>query len=298
MHHLNFPRFEGPAISSRSEFRPSLTMLGWGLNEEQNVHAYIERAEALLAKHTDDFEVILFDDGSTDRTWEIAEQCRKTRPWLRVVKNPGNRGPAYCMRRGFPMVTKQYVFWQTCDWAYDVDFLLGNLHLLKDYDILQGVRLGSLSLKGIATSRSDSFRKGVISAVNYWLIRCLFRLPLHDYQNVTVYPAEWARSLTLQSSSSFANPEMLLKSWWKGASFHEIPVGFIKRTVGIGKGTSFRRVAHSICNILGWWFLWNVLRCRTDFGRGNVRHWSGPVALSVGESRQSFPEASLTRKAA
>jgi glycosyltransferase involved in cell wall biosynthesis len=298
MSQSTIPMFDSRADSSRPAFRPSLTMLGWGLNEEQSVRGYIERAEALLAEHTDDFEVILFDDGSTDRTWEIAEECRKTRPWLRVVRNPGNRGPAYCMRRGFPMVTKQFVFWQTCDWAYDIDFLLSNLHLLQDYDILQGVRIDSLSLKGIAGTRSDSFRKGVISAVNYWLIRCLFRLPLNDYQNVTVYPADWARSLVLQSSSSFANPEMLLKSWWKGASFHEVPVGFIKRTVGVGKGTSFRRIAHSIRNIFGWWFLWNILRRRPDFGRGQVKHWSGSLVVPSGKSRNSARELPPARRAA
>ena len=256
-------------------------MLGWGLNEEANVGRYIERAEATLRKATDDFEVILFDDGSTDRTYEIAVEYARSRPWLRVVKNPGNRGPAYCMRQGFPLATKDYVFWQTCDWAYDIEIMLSRVDLLQQFDVLQGVRFGSLSLKGMAESRSDSFRKGVISAVNYWLVRGLFGLPLSDYQNVTLYPTELARSIYLQSSSSFANPEMLLKSWWKGTSFQEVPVAFIKRTQGVGKGTSFKRIAHSIRNIFYWWFCWNILRRREDFGRGTVTRWSEAAPLAA-----------------
>jgi len=272
--------------------RTSLTMLGWGLNEEQNVRGYIERAERLLSAHATDFELILFDDGSTDRTWEIASECARTRPWLLLVKNERNLGPAFCTKQGFQLATKDYVFWQTCDWAYDIDLLISSLQLLEDHDVLQGVRLGSLSPRGIASARSDNLRKGVISAVNYLLIRLLFRLPLHDYQNVTVYPRELVLSLDLESNSSFTNAELLLKSWWKGASFQEVPVRFIKRTVGKGKGTSIRRILQSVQDILHWWCRWVVLGRRADFGRGTVSYWQEPstaVTPSIGPLRPARP---------
>jgi len=270
-------------------------MLGWGLNEEAAVGGYIERAERTLRAASDDFELILFDDGSTDRTHAIAEEYRRTRPWLRVVKNERNRGPAYCAKSGFQLATKDYVFWQTCDWAYDIETLMANLSLLQQYDVLQGVRLGSLTFDGIAKSRSDSVRKGVISAVNYLLIRLLFRLPLSDYQNVTIYPTKLAKSLKLESDSSFTNPELLLKAWWKGTSFHEVPVAFIKRTVGSGKGTSINRIARSVGDILYWWSRWILLRRRDDFGRGNVVYWTD--VLKLNDSFDTAPTPAMRRAA-
>lgn len=56
----------------------------WAFNEEVNIAGYIERAGRLLASLTDDYELILIDDGSTDRTLEIARSCQQTRPWLQV----------------------------------------------------------------------------------------------------------------------------------------------------------------------------------------------------------------------
>ena len=57
----------------------SLSMLGWALNEEASIAAYIDRAGAFLAALTDDFELIVIDDGSTDRTWDIAERRGRVR---------------------------------------------------------------------------------------------------------------------------------------------------------------------------------------------------------------------------
>ena len=62
----------------------SLSMLGWALNEEESLGGYIDRAGALLASLTDDYELVFIDDGSTDRTWEIAVEYQRTRPWLSV----------------------------------------------------------------------------------------------------------------------------------------------------------------------------------------------------------------------
>jgi dolichol-phosphate mannosyltransferase len=46
-------------------------MLGWALNEEQNIADYVRRAEVFLQSVSDDYELILIDDGSSDRTWAM-----------------------------------------------------------------------------------------------------------------------------------------------------------------------------------------------------------------------------------
>ena len=118
--------------------------------------------------------------------------------------------------------------------------------------------------------RSDTAYKGLVSVVNYRLIRLLFRLPLQDYQNVTVYPRALIQSVTLETESAFTNPECLLKTWWRGATFKEVPVPFLKRRQGHGKGTRPLAIAAAIRDILKWWLRWVVLRRRADHGRGRV----------------------------
>lgn len=247
-------------------------MLGWALNEEASVGEYIERAEAFLRSLTDDFELVLIDDGSTDRTAQIVREHQRTRPWLRLHSNGRNRGSGYNTKKAISLATKDYLFWQTVDWAYDISRLGEHLGYLGEFDVLQGVRHGTVSLSGLLSRRSDSPYKGLVSITNYLLVRLLFRLPLHDYQNVTVYPSRLIQSVTLESESSFTNPECLLKAWWKGASIREFPVPFLKRQKGTAKGTRPRVVVRSVTDIFRWWLRWVVLGRRPDKGRGRISY--------------------------
>jgi glycosyltransferase involved in cell wall biosynthesis len=239
-------------------FRPGLSMLGWALNEEQNLAEYVLRAEAFLRSVSDDYELIVIDDGSTDRTWELAVELGASRPWLTLLKNERNRGPGYCYRRGIGAATKTYFMAQTVDWAYDIEGLGRAFNELRRYDILQGVRPGEFSF-GTLRRRSDSLYKGIVSLVNYALIRLLFQVPFADFQNVTVCPTRLAQSLTLESEGSFTNPEVMMKLYWGGASFLQVPVLFQKRGRGKGTGTRARAVVKSIADIFGCWFRWVVL---------------------------------------
>jgi glycosyl transferase family 2 len=256
-----------PAGTPRVPF--SLSMLGWALNEEENIAAYIDRAEAFLSALTDDYELILLDDGSVDRTWSIVTDARRTRPWLKPYQNERNRGSGYDTKRAISLATKDYVFWQTVDWAYDIRGLAAALPQLKEVDVLQGVRVGTATAAGI-TRRSDNAYKGVVSIVNYWLIRLLFGLPFGDFQNVTVYPRALIQSVILETESSFTNAECLLKTWWRGATFREIEVPFLKRARGRGTGTKPRAIINAIRDILTWWVRWVVLGRRVDRKRGRI----------------------------
>ena len=250
-----------------------LSMLSWALNEEENIAEFIERAEAFLTAATTDFELILIDDGSSDRTSDIARSYQATRPWLRLYSNDRNRGSGYSAKRAIALAEKDYLFWQTVDWSYDLTELGPALHLLEQYDILQGVRVDALSPATLFQTRSDTPGKAFISVANYLLIRTLFQLPLHDYQNVTVYPRRLIQSVELESESAFTSPECLLKVWWQGVSIKEVPVRFRKRARGIAKGTRFRAIAVAVRDILRFWFLWVVLN-RRDRRRGTVVAWN------------------------
>jgi hypothetical protein len=245
-------------------------MLGWALNEEDSVGRYIERAEALLSALTDDFELILIDDGSSDGTFEVASRYARTRPWLKVHRNEQNRGSGFNTKRAIALASKDYVFWQTVDWAYDIRQLAGAMHELGTVDVIQGVRADSTSARGMVDRRSDTPYKGLVSVVNYRLVRTLFRLPLADYQNVTVYPRALIQSVKLETESAFTNPECLLKTWWRGATFKEVPVPFVKRTIGRGTGTRPRAIVAAVRDILYWWMQWIVLNRRAHRGRGRV----------------------------
>jgi glycosyltransferase involved in cell wall biosynthesis len=252
---------------------PSFSMLGWAYNEEENVAAYIERAEAFLSALTDDFELILIEDCSTDRTMQIALQHQKTRPWLRIYQHDRNRNCGFNARRAVSLATKEYLFWQTVDWSYDISLLPQVLPYLEEFDVLQGARFNTFSWRGLGT-RSDNRIKALVSMINYLLVRVLFRLPIHDYQNVTLYPTKLIQSVELVSDSAFINPECLLKTWWKGTRVKEFRVGFCKRERGEAKGTKPKMIWNAIKDIVGYWWNWIVRGQRQDRGQGQVSYWT------------------------
>jgi dolichol-phosphate mannosyltransferase len=250
-------------------FRPSLSMLGWALNEEQNLAEYVGRAETFLRSVSDDFELILIDDGSTDGTWQLAQQLQAERPWLTLLQNDRNRGPGYCYRRAIAAATKEYFMAQTVDWAYAIDRLALAFDELRRYDILQGVRPGEFSWSSLR-HRSDNLFKGFVSFTNYALVRGLFLLPFGDFQNITVCPTRLTRGLALESTGSFTNPEVMMKLYWSGASFLQVAVPFQKRGRGKGTGTRFKAIATSIFEIFSAWVRWVVLGGYPNRRRGTV----------------------------
>ncbi|HEY7168084.1 MAG TPA: glycosyltransferase family 2 protein [Candidatus Binatia bacterium] len=255
-------------------------MLSWAYNEELNIADYLARASALMDATAKDYEIILIDDGSTDRTYEIAKSVQRQNPRLRIFQNGRNMGSGVSHRVAISKASKEYLFWQTVDWSYDISELRRCLEHLKTYDIVQGVRLGArpeerrlgpvrrffhIFSTTHLNRRSDNVKKALVSVINYVLVRTLFRVPVSDFQNVTFYPTRWIQSVRFEASSAFANPEGLIKAYWNGMTIKEVPIGFIPRRHGVGKGTRLRAIRAAVLDILRLWFKWVI-----KGGRGNV----------------------------
>ncbi len=240
-------------------------MLAWGLNEEALLVDFLDKAFQLLASAVNDYEVVFVDDGSTDRTPEILEAYREKEPRLKVIANPQNMNVGISCRRAIEGASKDYLFWQTVDWAYDIEDLRIYLELTEYYDIVQGIRPVPerlLSYIPVVRSiyrvkgRSDNLWKAVISLTNYYVLRVLFGVNFHDFQNVTFYPTRLAQSLDLQGVTPFVNPEMLIKSYYRGARFIEVPIRFIPRSKGQAKGTKIKTVLRTVIDIFRHWLRW------------------------------------------
>jgi len=87
---------------------PRLSIVIPTYNERENLPILLERLEKTL--HNIDFETIVVDDDSPDRTWELARELARTKyPWLRVIRRVGERGLASAVIRGFSEARGEYV---------------------------------------------------------------------------------------------------------------------------------------------------------------------------------------------
>lgn len=224
----------------------SISFLSWALNEEENAGDFYRRAIDFCGSIAHDYEIIVIDDGSTDRTLEILREFELKDTNLKILKNDKNLGVGASMRRAIENSSKEYLIWQTQDWSYDLAWFSENISMLGAFDVIHGVRKLSFSLK----NRSDNRAKALVSLLNYSLIRLLFKVPFSDYQNVTLYKTKTVQSISLVSKSSFTSPELLLRTWLAGNRFLEVPVHFNPRKFGVAKGTKFRSILKSIGEIL------------------------------------------------
>jgi len=284
---------------SLPKFDRSVSLVSWAYNEEELIEDFIRRADAILASCVEDYEIVIVDDGSKDRTPLILSQLKTQIQHLRVLTNEVNRNVGFSSRRAIAAASKEYVFWQTVDWSYDIGLLRIFLEMLKTHDVVAGVRRAPVKIqmrlvKPLAfifkifrlkhlTRRSDTVFKALVSVINYSLIRLLFGLKLSDYQNVVFYPAPLIQPIiaTAEADSSFANPELLFKASMKGASIAEAPINFIPRSAGQAKGTRLKAIKASIRDIFKFWWKWRVLG-RIDKAHGgrvarlNPAQWPQP----------------------
>ncbi len=269
-----------------TKFDKSVSLLCWGYNEEASIEEFFRKAAALMESACEDYEIVFIEDGSTDRTLEIARRCSEANPRIKVYPNECNLNVGISSRRAIQRAEKEYLLSQTIDWSYDLSHLAGFLPFLHEYDIVQGTRRApvktkipflspcatfiSLCAPGHLQKRSDNLQKAVVSIINYMLIRILYGVPLSDFQNITIYPTKWVQSLTYEARSSFANPEGLIKSYWNGMAIKEVPIPFIPRKEGEAKGTRLPAIIASVKDVLGLALKWRLQGRRVFNRRGRV----------------------------
>jgi glycosyltransferase involved in cell wall biosynthesis len=292
------PKYTLDMCLSLPKFNRSVSLVCWAYNEEELIGDYLARANEILQKTVEDYEIVVVDDSSTDRTYEIVKNLLKDCPQIKLIQNPVNLNVGLSSQKAIMNATKEYLFWQTIDWSYDLSYLRVFLELLKSYDIVAGVRrepvkaadrsmkpiLGLLKLFGIKhiTRRSDTIQKAIISVINYLLIRLLFNVPLSDYQNVVFYPTRLIQQITFESRSSFSNPEFLFKSYWKGANIVEVPISFLPRQAGKAKGTRPKAIMNSVSDIFRLWFKWIIFGQRENLRKGHIKRLD-PIEWEKGQ---------------
>jgi hypothetical protein len=268
-----WPETSLPEFTARGKFDRSVSMLAWGYNEELLVERFLERAAELLDRVVEDWEIVFVDDCSTDRMPEILCAFAKREPRLRVIRHERNMNVGMACRTAVANARKEFLFWQTVDWSYDIGKLRVFLELLRHFDAVQGVRPVPIRLMSYIPvlrsiyrirRRSDSFYKAVVSIGNYYVLRILFGARFQDFQNVTFYATGPLQKLPLSGRTSFVNPEMLLRSYQRGVRFIEVPIRFIARTQGKAKGTRPITVLRSVLDTVRNWLRWGARQRVSD----------------------------------
>ena len=206
---------------------PSISLFFPAWNEEDYVERAVGRALAVLPRLTDDFEIIVVNDASTDRTRELAEALAARHPQVRVVSHEVNLKLGGAMRTGFGASTKDVVIYSDMDLPFDLNELERALHLMEylEADMICAFRFDRTS---------EGAKRIAYSFVYNLLIRSLFDVHVKDINfSFKVVHRRVLESLELKSQGSFIDAELVVKAIRKGFRVFQMGVDYFPRTRGI-----------------------------------------------------------------
>lgn len=205
--------------------QPSLSVIFPAFNEEANVAASVEGVRAVLRRHFDDFEIIVVDDGSTDRTPALADDLAARYPEVRVLHHDQNYKLGRTLRTGLAAATKELVFYTDADLPIDFHEIPRGVELL--------LRNGVQVVTGYRLTRSERWWRTVYTVVYNGLVDAVFGLRLRDVNfSYKLFSAEALRRLELTSEGSFIDVEILARARRAGMNIDEIGVHYSPRRAG------------------------------------------------------------------
>ena len=121
-------------------------------------------------------EVIVVDDDSPDRTWELAQQLRNTYPSLKVIRRTEEKGLTSAILRGIKEARGKIICWMDCDLSMPPEILAKMIKEINGYDLVVGSRF----LPGGKDARPFSYPK-IFSRIINILSQLLLYADFHDY---------------------------------------------------------------------------------------------------------------------
>ncbi len=202
---------------------PLLSMVIPAFNEELMIESSLttiyEHLQGMSMRYR--FEVIVIDDGSTDRTREIADSFAVNRPEVRVAALPSNMRLGEALRYGFKLSRGDVVIVFDSDLSYSVDHIDAMLLVMREQHAK--IVVASPYMKGGETTAVPWRRAAMSREVN----RLLSATSQSKVKTVTgmvrAYDGIFIRSLPLKSMGPEVNTEILYKAQIMRARVAEVP---------------------------------------------------------------------------
>ena len=224
----------------------SLTIFFPCYNDSGTIASLVISAYDVAKSLTNDFEVIVIDDGSEDNSRQILDSLKLIYNDLKLIYHPKNKGYGDVLRSGFNSATKNYIFYTDGDGQFDV-YELKRLYrcLNKDVDVVNGYKI----------FRNDPLHRILIGKTYLFLTRLIFNYKSRDVDcDFRLIKRSIIKEINLKQKSGVVCLELIKKLENINAVFIEIPVNHYFRTHGKSQFFNFKRISEIIFNIFVLYF--------------------------------------------
>lgn len=232
-------------MATSESVRPSITAFFLCYNDAGTIPSMVIVADRTLRKLTDDYEIIVGNDGSTDQSATVLAELQGLYPRLRVLNHAQNRGYGGNLRSGFAAATKDLIFYTDGDGQYDPGELpVLYERLTGDVDVVQGWKI----------QRHDPLHRIVIGKIYHWVVRAWFDLHLRDVDcDFRLIRRHVLESFPLESHTGCITVELMTRIQMGGFSLVEVPVHHYHRAHGQSQFFNVGRVAATLVQLFEMW---------------------------------------------
>jgi glycosyltransferase involved in cell wall biosynthesis len=210
-------------------------------NEEGNLERSVQRLNDAVRDRTCEYEVIVVNDGSRDRTARVLAQLGERYPTLRVVTHAANRGYGAALCSGFATARYEWVFMMDSDNQFDPVDLKLLLARASDGDIVAGRR----------KQRRDPLHRRLNAWAFFTLVTLLFGRLARDVNcGFKLMRRDQLAKMQLTSNGALINTEIFVKARRLGARVVEVPILHYPRTAGKQTGAKPRVVLRACAELL------------------------------------------------
>ncbi|MDA8168932.1 MAG: glycosyltransferase [Nitrospiraceae bacterium] len=239
--------------------RESLSIIFPAFNEEANIENTLNQTLHTMQRITDNWEIIVVDDGSSDRTPDIVKKYNALNSNIKVIRHPQNKGYGAALKSGIISAKSDLVFFCDSDLQFDIREIGKLLRWIDDYEIVVGYRI----------KRQDPFHRRLNAFGWNILIRLLLDLRIKDIDCAfKLFRREVFENIRIDAVGAMVNTDILAQAVKNTFRIKEVPVTHYPRLRGKQSGARLKVIAKAFRELL---VLYNKLQEHRKHPRVNVR---------------------------
>jgi glycosyltransferase involved in cell wall biosynthesis len=222
----------------------------------------VETAIDVLSRLAVEWEIIVIDDGSSDRTSEIGKELSEEYEGVKLIRHKENRGIGSAVNAGISNSSKTWVFYTDCDGQFDLDELEMMWQIRENADVISGFR----------RKRQDPLMRLIYSFVYNTLTYIVFWGGFKDVDaSFKLFRRDIFDSISIRSSTSVADLELLILPQKRGYRIKQLPVSHYPRRAGTVSYETYRK------GIFAWVRIAPIIAMLVQLMQLRLRLWRGDV---------------------
>lgn len=226
--------------------KPTISAFFPFLNDWGTIGSLVTAVDTVLQKVASNYEIIIVDDGSDEKSKEILKMLDRRFPKLRLITHKTNRGYGGALKSGIYGSKMDWIFYTDGDAQFDPrDLKILLEKKKKNTDIICGYRI----------KRADPFYRLITGRTYHYLTKLLFNVPIHDIDSdFRLMRRSMFDKIKLESDSGLICVEMIRKIADFGYKFQDVGVTHYWRTSGKSAFFNFDRISKVVFGLLVLWY--------------------------------------------